>query len=86
MQNQPNSGTYIELGIAQKETVREVTFPEKLIVGGMSGVLATSLVYPLDMVKTTMQRQVAGKSMLYKNPVQAFKGIVMNDGVRGLYR
>lgn len=48
--------------------------------------LATSLVYPLDMVKTTMQRQVAGKSMLYKNPVQAFKGIVMNDGVRGLYR
>lgn len=33
----------------------QVTFFQKLAVGGSSGVLATSIVYPLDMVKTTMQ-------------------------------
>ena len=67
-------------------STRKVSFLSKLLVGGTSGVLATSIVYPMDIVKTTMQRQVAGQSMLYKNPLQAFKGIVNLEGARGLYR
>ena len=32
-----------------------MSFLSKLFVGGTSGVLATSIVYPLDIVKTAMQ-------------------------------
>ena len=39
-----------------------MTFSQKLLVGGTSGVLATSIVYPLDMIKTTMQVRVSEKS------------------------
>ncbi|KAK8832712.1 hypothetical protein WA577_004106 [Blastocystis sp. JDR] len=80
------SDSYAELQTVRAETKNEVTFWQKLIVGGSSGVLATSLVYPLDVVKTTMQRQVVGKSVLYKNPIQAAKGIVSFNGVSGLYK
>ena len=78
------------------DVMQKVSFGAKLLVGGTSGVLATSIVYPMDFVKTTMQvrmetirviyqRQVAGKNMLYKNPIEAFKGIIKADGVQGLY-
>ena len=86
MQSTNGRESYVELGSVATEHTKEVTFSQKLLVGGTSGVLATSIVYPLDMIKTTMQRQVSGKSMLYKNPIQAFKGIVSKEGVSGLYR
>ena len=63
--------------------------PAKLVVGGLAGVLGTSIVFPLDMVKTRMQNMraaPAGAAPLYEGPVDCFRKIVRLEGARGLYR
>ena len=40
------------------DVMQKVSFGAKLLVGGTSGVLATSIVYPMDFVKTTMQVRI----------------------------
>lgn len=35
--------------------IMKVPFVQKLIVGGIAGIIGTSIVYPLDMIKTRLQ-------------------------------
>lgn len=38
----------------------EVPFAAKLIAGGIAGVIGTSIIFPIDLVKTRLQNQVSG--------------------------
>lgn len=63
--------------------------PAKLLVGGLAGMLGTSVIFPLDMVKTRMQNMRAaapGAKPLYAGPVDCFRQILKNEGAAGLYR
>lgn len=57
--------------------------------GVVSGVSASTLTCPLDVIKTRMQLQagqVGGKSThAYRTTVQSFRKILLEEGVRGLY-
>ena len=68
-----------------EKQVKKVPFIQKLIVGGIAGIVGTSIVYPLDMVKTRLQRQTTGP-MKYKGPWDCFKTICREEGPSGLYR
>ncbi|KAK8792017.1 hypothetical protein WA158_005394 [Blastocystis sp. Blastoise] len=70
----------------QVQSTRPVKFWEKLCVGGIAGIIGTSIVYPLDMVKTRLQRQVNATELKYKGPVHCFKTIIKEEGAAGLYR
>lgn len=54
--------------------------------GVVSGVTASALTCPLDVIKTRMQLQAgqAGR-LLYRSTLQSLQKIVVEEGVRGLY-
>lgn len=81
-----NSNPELKTKISPKNVV---PLPAKLLVGGLAGVLGTSIIFPLDMVKTRMQNMKSGTSStpaLYSGPIDCFKKIVKMEGVSGLYR
>lgn len=55
--------------------------------GAFAGIVGTLAIYPLDLVKTRLQNQgVGGGNLIYKNGIDCFKKIVLENGPRGLYR
>lgn len=59
----------------------------KYLFGGLSGIVGASCLHPVDLVKTRMQTQgIGGQRKEYKNTIDAFKKIVKNEGVTGLYK
>uniref|UniRef100_A0A1L8DZR7 Mitochondrial 2-oxoglutarate/malate carrier protein n=1 Tax=Nyssomyia neivai TaxID=330878 RepID=A0A1L8DZR7_9DIPT len=59
----------------------------KYLFGGLSGMGATCVVQPLDLVKTRMQIQGEGGSAReYKTSVEAFSGILKKEGLSGIYK
>mmetsp|Transcript_48254 Transcript_48254/g.58407 ORF Transcript_48254/g.58407 Transcript_48254/m.58407 type:complete len:412 (+) Transcript_48254:239-1474(+) len=55
---------------------------ERLVAGGFAGMIASSCVYPLEVVKT-MLTMYPGK---YPGIVAAFRGVVTEAGYKGLYQ
>ena len=53
----------------------------KIIAGGTAGVIGTSIIFPIDMVKTRLQN-ASGAAI---SPLAMFRRIVAAEGVRGLY-
>jgi hypothetical protein len=67
----------------QTEKPKKVPLPLKLVVGAVAGVVGTSCIYPIDMVKTRLQ---ASKGQ-YSGPIDCFRKIITTEGgVRALYR
>jgi len=66
-----------------------VPLEQKLVVGGLAGVLGTSIVFPLDFVKTRLQNQKApgagGGAARYAGPLDVVRKVVAAEGVGGLY-
>jgi len=60
---------------------------QKLLTGGIAGVIGTSCIYPFDMIKTHLQAagQVDGK-ILPTRPIDCIRNIIAKDGVLGFYR
>ncbi|KAJ3414585.1 hypothetical protein HDV05_006324 [Chytridiales sp. JEL 0842] len=54
--------------------------------GAIAGVSEIVICYPLDVVKTRFQLQVAGTEGAYKSMADAFSKIVKQEGVGALYR
>lgn len=55
----------------------------KFFFSGMSGMAATCVVQPLDLIKTRMQ--VAGTTKEYASAYEAVKGIIAKEGVLAMY-
>lgn len=60
----------------------------KFVFGGLSGMGATCIVQPLDLVKTRMQVSTAtsGGAKEYKNSFQVLLNVIKNEGFFGLYK
>ncbi|KAG8526980.1 uncharacterized protein KY384_008409 [Bacidia gigantensis] len=56
-------------------------------LGSVAGAFGAFMVYPIDLVKTRMQNQRAGRvgQVLYKNSIDCAKKVIKNEGVKGLY-
>ena len=57
-----------------------------LVAGAIAGVSEIIVCYPLDVVKTRFQLQVAGSEGAYKNMADAFSKIIKQEGFGALYR
>lgn len=67
---------------------KKVPIIQKFSVGAIAGVIGTSCIYPVDMVKTRLQNQIAlpDGTLKYRNPFQCFQTILRTEGASGLYR
>jgi solute carrier family 25 aspartate/glutamate transporter 12/13 len=71
---------------AQPPKPKKPPFYANLIGGGVAGIVGTSIMFPMDMVKTRLQNQKTGQQ-LYTGGIDCFQKIVKNEGgVRALYR
>ncbi|CAB3233407.1 unnamed protein product [Arctia plantaginis] len=60
----------------------------KAINGGIAGIVGVSVVFPLDLVKTRLQNQVAGPNgeKMYSSMLDCFKKTYAAEGYFGMYR
>ncbi|CAB3380160.1 Hypothetical predicted protein [Cloeon dipterum] len=71
---------------AQEEPRKVMPKYVKFAFGGLAGMGATCFVQPLDLVKNRMQLSGAGgKAKEYKTSFHAFRGILKNEGIVGMY-
>jgi hypothetical protein len=54
--------------------------------GGMCGVFSWLFVFPIDLVKSVIQKDVMMVEPKYKNGLQCARSIIGQQGVKGLYR
>lgn len=72
---------------AQAPQQRKVALHRHLMYSGVSGAIATTIIYPLDIVKTKLQDQKGlGKQRVYAGPVDCARQIISKDGLKGMYR
>ncbi|KAK5135077.1 hypothetical protein LTR08_005602 [Meristemomyces frigidus] len=81
-------------GAAEQAVANSRTFAQDLLVsahhfglGAIAGAFGAFMVYPIDLVKTRMQNQRAGRvgQLLYKNSWDCATKVVRNEGFKGLY-
>lgn len=87
---------YVGLNFMIYESVREYFTPEgqtgpssagKLLAGAISGAVAQTCTYPLDVLRRRFQiNTMSGMGYRYKSIWDAIRVIVRNEGVRGLYK
>jgi hypothetical protein len=61
---------------------QESSFSRKLASGAIAGVFGTTVIFPLDIIKTRLQ----ANPQLYKGILNCGNQIIKNGGMRGLYR
>jgi solute carrier family 25 aspartate/glutamate transporter 12/13 len=77
---------------AVAHAVQKTSLATKLFGGAVAGVVGTSIIYPMDMVKTRLQNQTRTVSaqgvatMQYKGGVDCFRQILQKEGFRGFYK
>ena len=56
-------------------------------LGSIAGAFGAFMVYPIDLVKTRMQNQRAGRvgELLYNNSIDCARKVIKNEGFKGLY-
>jgi len=59
----------------------DITLPKKVLFSGLSGAIATTCIYPIDLLKTKMMN-----SKVKLSPMTAIKTIIQADGIFGFYR
>ncbi|XP_046743331.1 mitochondrial glutamate carrier 1-like [Diprion similis] len=66
----------------------QVRLVPKIINGGIAGIIGVSVVFPLDLVKTRLQNQVAGPNgeKMYKSMFDCFKKTYRAEGYFGMYK
>jgi len=64
----------------------KLSMSNKLVVGGIAGVIGTTCIFPLDMVKTRLQASGQGGNIKYNGPLDVIKRMRATEGIRGFYR
>lgn len=66
---------------------QDVSLPRKIVFSGLSGAIATTCIYPLDLTKTKLMNQKGiGAAREFKGPLHTFQTIWAREGIRGMYR
>lgn len=60
-----------------------IPMSHKIVFSGLSGAIATTCIYPLDIVKTKLMNQSTVKR---SSPIEMARMIVRSEGLRGFYR
>ena len=69
---------------AAKKKRGRIPLYAKLGVGAVAGVIGTTCIFPIDVVKTRMMSSNAAR--LYKNPVDCGKKLLAAEGPGGFYK
>jgi solute carrier family 25 phosphate transporter 23/24/25/41 len=87
---------YVGLNFMVYESVRKYLTPEgeqnpnasrKLLAGAVSGAVAQTCTYPFDVLRRRFQiNTMSGMGYQYKGITDAIRVIVMQEGVKGLYK
>lgn len=65
----------------------DVPLTKKVIFSGISGAIATTCIYPIDICKTKLMNQKGvGVEREFKGPLDTFIKLWTREGVKGLYR
>jgi solute carrier family 25 phosphate transporter 23/24/25/41 len=62
------------------------TASAKLVCGGLTGMTASTLTYPLDLIRTVLGVKVDGDASKAQSIFGCGKQIYMRDGIKGLFR
>jgi solute carrier family 25 oxoglutarate transporter 11 len=76
-----------EVASAQKKMPSQTQIPKKanFLLGGLAGMGATSVVQPLDLVKTRMQLAGEGAKGAQRNTLSTLFGVIRSEGFFALY-
>jgi hypothetical protein len=58
----------------------------QFLSGGICGIMCWLVVFPLDLVKTLIQKEILHPNPTYKNAKQCVQDIYTRNGVAGFYR
>eukprot|EP00949_MAST-11_sp_MAST-11-sp1_P001643 g1643.t1 len=67
----------------------KIPFGQKLMVGAVAGIIGTTAIFPIDVVKTRLQNQVPDKAtgrLPYRGVVHAFRKIIAQETFLGMYK
>eukprot|EP00735_Rhodelphis_limneticus_P005706 TRINITY_DN1767_c0_g1::TRINITY_DN1767_c0_g1_i1::g.25239::m.25239 TRINITY_DN1767_c0_g1::TRINITY_DN1767_c0_g1_i1::g.25239 ORF type:complete len:306 (+),score=44.48,sp/Q99297/ODC2_YEAST/44.95/5e-77,Mito_carr/PF00153.22/1.4e-27,Mito_carr/PF00153.22/1.1e-17,Mito_carr/PF00153.22/8.1e-20 TRINITY_DN1767_c0_g1_i1:53-919(+) len=64
----------------------DLPFWKHVVAGGSAGLVEILVMYPLDVVKTRLQLQVAGSADSYNSVGDALRKIYRSQGIAGFYR
>jgi solute carrier family 25 aspartate/glutamate transporter 12/13 len=87
MSDLANGGYAFKRPVVGGHAGRKVKFEQKLLVGAFAGMGGSSIMYPLDIVKTQLQsRATMPHPSIIMSTVHVFRSIVSSSGIAGLYR
>ena len=72
--------------VVKEAAAVEISYPVRFAIGGLSGIVAATSIYPLDIVKTRLQHQRAGSAIVYNGMIDCFRKTYADGGIRALYR
>ncbi|EGC35593.1 hypothetical protein DICPUDRAFT_152069 [Dictyostelium purpureum] len=85
---------YVAINFTTYENLKKYFIPrdstptvlQSLSFGAVSGATAQTLTYPIDLIRRRLQVQgIGGKEAYYKGTLDAFRKIIKDEGVLGLY-
>jgi hypothetical protein len=65
----------------------DVPLVKKVLFSGLSGAIATTCIYPIDICKTKLMNQKGiGAEREFQGPLDTFIKLFKREGIKGLYR
>ncbi|KAF9433377.1 hypothetical protein BGZ76_009544 [Entomortierella beljakovae] len=80
---------HIDHAVLHHESKQELKGPGPMVhfaAGGLCGVFSWLVVFPIDLVKSVVQKEVLATNPRYSGALDCAKDIIRQKGIRGLYR
>ena len=69
-----------------KKKKQDIPIYIRLMAGITTGSISVLVAQPTDVVKIRMQGQGTTSSRIYRNSMEAYRCIAINEGIRGLWK